>query len=65
MFEQTIFNDVKLIQNLCKGDFAGFETTLLGIFQDFYNEITSYFLRETSVSVAFCRELKNLQQRLV
>ena len=64
MFEQTIFNDKKLIQNLCKGDLAGFETILLGVFQDFYNEIADYFLREISVSVAFCRELKKFAATL-
>lgn len=64
MFEQTIFSDKKLIQELHKGDFAGFGTTLSSFFQDFYNEIADYFIREISSSVVFCRELKKFATTL-
>jgi hypothetical protein len=50
MFEQTVFTDKKLSGLLHLGDFSHFETALLKVFQDFYNEVVEYFIQEVNTS---------------
>jgi hypothetical protein len=64
LFEQTVFTDKKLSGLLHFGDLSGFETTLLQVFQDFYNKVAEYFITEASTSVAFCHTLKREATRL-
>lgn len=64
LFEQTVFTDKKLFNQLLLGNFSEFESTLLAVFQDFYNKITEYFITEASSSVAFCHALKKEAIRL-
>jgi hypothetical protein len=64
LFGQTVFTDKKLSRLLDFGDLSGFETTLLQVFQYFYNKVAEYFITEASTSVAFCHALKKEAIRL-
>lgn len=61
-FEQNILSNKNLIKFLQTGDFLGFETVLLELFQEFYFKVADFFVNEMSKSVAFCCHLKSIAQ---
>jgi hypothetical protein len=59
-FEHSIFTEDKLLKFLELGDLSGFETTLLEVFHEFYNNIVEFYLNEISNNVSFCHRLKTI-----
>jgi hypothetical protein len=59
-FEHRIFTEDKLLKFLQLGDLSDFETTLLEVFHEFYNNIVEFYLNEISSNVSFCHRLKTI-----